>query len=250
MKTLAVATIVKNEANHIEEFFETVAGLADELVLVDTGSDDATVAITEKLIRKPWPFRIKFLKKTFTPFHFGKAKNFAIDQCDSDYIFVLDADERVREPFKKQIREVLGDDVIRVRRVDDLVPNYIDYQLRLFKNHCGIRYSEAEECRTEEALEFTEHVKEFSEPIYHLQAGAHQAQRLSTWRERSAIDIAKTPKKDGTFRELVRVPLAFYYIFKKIYISRQAWKDGYRGFRYALIRAYYKAFVQLHVALK
>lgn len=252
--TISVAMIVKNEFDNIVPFFASIKGMADELVVVDTGSTDGTFTLIRDLIEaRDIPCPIFFMQKTFTPFHFGKAKNWAIRECTKDYVFVLDADQRLGLSFKEKIKpflELQNPWYVRMLQRDDVVPHFVDPQIRMWRNHSGIEYREDEDSRTDEVFKFMGVAKDFDEPLHHLQGGRHKERRYRNWRAVIALDVLKAEKRGSTLREIVRVPLAFYYIFKKIYLSREAWKDGYQGLRYACTRAFYKAYVQLHVAFK
>lgn len=252
--TISVAAIVKNEIHNILPFFESIEGMADELVLVDTGSTDGTVELIKELIEvRKLPCPIFFMQKEFTPFHFGKAKNWAIRECTKDYVFVLDADQRPGLSLKEKIKPFLALQepwYVRMLQRDDVVPHFIDPQIRLWRNHSGIEYREDEDSRTDEIFKFMGVAKDFDGIIHHLQGGSQKKRRYQNWRNVIALDVQKTPKRGSIIRELMRAPLAFYYIFKKIYLSREAYKDGYQGLKYALTRAYYKGLVQFYVALK
>src|ERR1700743_3565185 len=92
--TISVATIVKNEAHNIQPFFDSIRGVADELVIVDTGSTDATVEEIKKCAASA-KFPVHLYEMKWSPFHFGIAKNYAIDHSNKEYVLVLDADERL-----------------------------------------------------------------------------------------------------------------------------------------------------------
>lgn len=79
--------IVKNEQENLPGCLESVRGLVDEIVVVDTGSTDATVEIAESfgssVYHVPWQG------------DFAVARNQSISRATGDWIFYLDADERV-----------------------------------------------------------------------------------------------------------------------------------------------------------
>src|SRR3954470_8307833 len=88
------ATIITlNEAENILAACESVAW-ADEILVVDSESTDATREIAAscgaRVITNPWP-------------GFGAQKQFAVNRAAHDWIFSLDADERVSEPLKHSI---------------------------------------------------------------------------------------------------------------------------------------------------
>lgn len=109
---LSVIVITKNEAADIRACLESVAW-ADEIVVVDSGSADDTVAIarefTQQVYEHDWP-------------GFGKQKNRALDYAMGDWVLSLDADERVTPELRAAIEEVLrgGGDACAAYRVSRL----------------------------------------------------------------------------------------------------------------------------------
>ena len=96
MPKLSVTIITKNEAANIGAALESVAW-ADELVVVDAGSSDDTVAIarrfTDRVIVHPWP-------------GFPQQKNHAASLASHDWILSIDADNHLadRAPLHMQVR--------------------------------------------------------------------------------------------------------------------------------------------------
>ncbi len=85
---ISLCMIAKDEAEFLEDCLKSVQGIVDEIVLVDTGSTDETVAIAErygaKVIHSEWRN------------DFAYARNIALQHATGDWILVLDADERLR----------------------------------------------------------------------------------------------------------------------------------------------------------
>lgn len=97
--TLSVATIAYNEEANLARTLESVRW-ADELVVVDSGSRDRTVAIAES-----------FGAKVFVHVPFaghGEQKNITLDHCTSDWILLLDADEVITPELAASIEQVLA----------------------------------------------------------------------------------------------------------------------------------------------
>ena len=90
---LSVVIITKNEEKNIKACLESVKW-ADEIIVVDAESDDRTVEIakqyTDKVFVKPWS-------------GFGPQKNWGISKAQHEWIFILDADERVTPELKEEI---------------------------------------------------------------------------------------------------------------------------------------------------
>ena len=83
--TLSVCLIIKNEAEVLERCLTCVKKFADEIVVVDTGSDDNSVEIAKKFTDK-----VHFFKWCDD---FSAARNFAFDKASSDLLMWLDADD-------------------------------------------------------------------------------------------------------------------------------------------------------------
>lgn len=100
--TISLCMIVRNEEKTIARCLDSVKGIPDEIVIVDTGSSDRTKEIvkeyTVKILDFPWID------------DFAAARNFAFSQATMDYIFWLDADDiltdRDREQFLKLKRNL------------------------------------------------------------------------------------------------------------------------------------------------
>ena len=99
MKTLGISMIVKNEAECIEACLESVKG-ADEIVIVDTGSEDNTVELCKK-----------YTDKVYTDYKwnddFSEARNESLKRCTADWILIIDADEVLEVPILG-IRHILN----------------------------------------------------------------------------------------------------------------------------------------------
>ncbi|HEY9765869.1 MAG TPA: glycosyltransferase [Chroococcales cyanobacterium] len=96
---LSVCLIVRNEAENLGCCLESVRGIADEIVLVDTGSTDDTVAIAAEYHAKVFSFSWKD--------DFAAARNEALCHASGDWILVLDADESLAEGSKDELRLLL-----------------------------------------------------------------------------------------------------------------------------------------------
>ena len=105
--TLAMCMIAKDEEEFIEDAIRSVEGLADEVVVVDTGSSDDTVDIAKRA-----GARVEFFPWNGS---FADARNVSLDYATSDWILVLDADERVHPSSRSAIRSILeSEDDLRV----------------------------------------------------------------------------------------------------------------------------------------
>ena len=104
---LSVVLIAKNAASQIEACLESAA-FADEIVLVDSGSADATCDLAARrgarVVHKAW-------------LGFGPQKQFAVEQARHDWVLCLDADERVTPALRQSIERALAAPVAPVYRM-------------------------------------------------------------------------------------------------------------------------------------
>jgi glycosyltransferase involved in cell wall biosynthesis len=139
---ISAILITRNEEQNIRACLESVAWV-DEIVVVDSGSSDSTVAIcrefTDHVISTDWP-------------GFGPQKNRALDAAGGRWVLSIDADERISEALRDELLAITRDP----RSASCwLIPRrssycgrmmrhsgwYPDYVLRFFRRECG-RFSE------------------------------------------------------------------------------------------------------------
>lgn len=101
MARISVVLATFNEENNLPDCLESVRNLANEIIVVDGSSSDSTVEIARKYGAK--------IKITDNPaiFHINKQK--AIDMATGDWIFQLDADEKVTPELAEEIKKTLSD---------------------------------------------------------------------------------------------------------------------------------------------
>jgi len=95
---LTLSMIVKNEEKYLRECLQSVEGVADEIVLVDTGSTDDTLKIAEEFGCKVFYFN--WIND------FSAARNFALKKSSGNWILYLDADERLSEASKEELLKI------------------------------------------------------------------------------------------------------------------------------------------------
>ena len=124
--------ITKNAAGLLAACLESLA-FCDEIVVVDSGSDDSTVEIAERhgarVIQSEWR-------------GFGLQKQFAVEQASHEWVLCIDADERVSEVLRERIEAALSAPSVagyRFARCNRFMGRYLrhgegypDWSLRLF----------------------------------------------------------------------------------------------------------------------
>ena len=134
---LSLSMIVRNEEARLAGCLESVRGFVDEMVVVDTGSNDGTIAIAEaagaRVEQIPWPG------------DFAPARNTALEFLTGDWVLVLDADEQLRSDSIPELKRLMRDPnalVINLLRfeVGATMAPYSSVS-RLFRRHPRIRWS-------------------------------------------------------------------------------------------------------------
>lgn len=96
--TISATIITLNEGDKIGSAIKSLKGLADEIIVVDSGSIDKTVEIAEKLGAKV------FFRKFD---NFANQKNWAVSKTKGDWILALDADEEIPPALAEEIKEAV-----------------------------------------------------------------------------------------------------------------------------------------------
>lgn len=133
--TLGACLIVKNEAHHLAACLDSICALTDHMVVVDTGSTDATVSIA----RQYTPYIVQFDWCD----DFSAARNAGLPQLKTDWVLSLDADEVLLSPAALQ--QVLSEMDPRAR---PWVCQFVFVQGRqrllkraLWSGHFGLRFA-------------------------------------------------------------------------------------------------------------
>jgi len=138
--SISAVIITKDEEKNIRACLETLAWV-DEIIIVDSCSSDRTVeiarAFTDRVFVRAWP-------------GYGPQKNFGIDQAKSEWMLIIDADERVTNPLREEILQLLRSgaplDLVgfKIPRRNFFYGRWIrgggiypDHQLRLFRRSAG-----------------------------------------------------------------------------------------------------------------
>jgi len=226
VSTLGCVVITKNEEANIHDCLASVAWAAERIV-VDAESSDRTAAIARaagaKVIVRPWP-------------GFGAQKNYGMDQVATEWILILDADERVPGPLQREIvsriaswkpEEPVAYEIPRrnyfygawVRHAGV----YPDYQIRLFRRGQA-RYNDVP---VHENLIVQGPIGKFTNPMDHF-----TERRIRDHFRKFGLytTLAATGKSRSVhtvrISDLLGRPLV---VFVKAYLLKQGFRDGVRG---------------------
>ena len=126
--------IVRNEERFLEGCLESIKDIVDEIIVVDTGSEDRTKEIALEYNAKVFDFPWKG--------DFAAARNEALNRCAGEWILYIDADERVRPADKSYVDNILSDSG-KVAYTVGFYPiiGYTAYrEYRIFRNDPRIRF--------------------------------------------------------------------------------------------------------------
>ena len=137
---ISACYIVKNEAKNLAKSIKSLKNHVNEIVVVDTGSTDNTIAVARKLGAKVYSF----------PWQddFSKARNFVLSKAKGEWLVLLDADEYFTAKTAGNIRKIIR----QAQQVDALLIQMVNYdvdkaeiqdyfyQLRIVRNQQGLHY--------------------------------------------------------------------------------------------------------------
>ena len=136
---LSLSMIVRDEAGQIEDCLKSAQGFVDEMVVVDTGSKDNTVALAEAAGAR--------VEQIEWPGDFAPARNQALAMVQGDWVLVLDADERLKPEAWTPLRALMAQpDVLVInllRHERGAIQSPYSNVSRLFRRHPRIQWSQA-----------------------------------------------------------------------------------------------------------
>ena len=138
---VSLCMIVRDEAHHLPDCLATAGDLVDEIIVVDTGSGDATPELARRAGARVYSFVWND--------DFSAARNESIRHASGDWIFWLDADDRIDEANRQKLRELfasLSDDnltyimIYLALREMGQDKNSVAHHAKLFRNDPRIRW--------------------------------------------------------------------------------------------------------------
>ncbi len=236
---ISACIIAFNEKDNIAEAVKSVAW-ADEILVVDSESSDDTRTIAESL-------GAKVMVKKWAGF--SKQKQFATDSAAHDWIFSLDADERVSEELKseilklKSLSEIDLADGFRIPRLTFYMNRpirhggwYPDWQLRFFNRRKG----KWKDVRVHESIEMNDpaQVEKLRGEIHHFsfENASHHHRMIGT---RYAPLAAEQMFERGKRTTAFKVMIVGLTTFLQTYILKGGFLDGLAGFTIARFAAHH-----------
>ncbi len=234
---LSVCYITFNEERIIEKNINTIYEIADEIIVLDSFSTDATKEICSKFPK------IKFVQKKFEGF--GSQKNFALSEASGEWILFLDADEIPNEIAIDAIKEILKSNdpeftVYNIHFNNILLNKTVRYggwgnvwRERFFKRGYG-KYSDDV---VHESLLTEGKIGKLRGKIDHYtyQSIAHHIEKMNKYTQRVAEERVRNGKKIFCFK----IVFSPFLDFVKTYFFKLGFLDGVVGFYLAITGAVY-----------
>ena len=237
MKISAVI-ITGNEEKKIGDAVRSV-GWADEVLVIDSESTDSTRKIAQQLgarvIVRPWP-------------GFAAQKQFGVDQAENDWIFSLDADERVSPELRTEIAAIkqhdrADADGYRIPRLAYYCGRavrhcgwYPDWQLRLFDRRKG-RWKDVVIHESVEMPPGTR-VEKLHGDIIHVTVDSvseHRQMIDERYAPLGARQMAAAGRRTSALKAAFAGPVAFI----QAYILKLGFLDGAAGYNISRLAAYH-----------
>jgi len=237
MRKVTVIIPCKNERLNIRPCIESARLLADEIIVADSGSTDETLAIVRQM------GGCKIIQREFL--HYGDFNNWAIPQAKHEWVFILDADERITAELAQEVREALNGesvcDLYWVWRDNYFLGHLIHHSgwgsgkiIRLFRrdqgrylgvtDHAGVYLCGGVAGRLESRLK---HYTFWTYDQYLRKLDRYSRGQAAAWH------------RHGRKPSLLRLVLTGPFRFLRSYILQFGFLDGAAGFQVCMLHGIY-----------
>jgi len=243
---LSVVVITLNEEANLRRCLESVA-FADEIVVVDAGSEDRTCDIAREFTDKVFERSMR---------GFGAQKQFAVEQASGDWILSLDADEWLSDTLRQSIQQMLS------RPESEQHDAYQLYRLNYFYGrpirHCGwyapiLRLFRRGRGRFNDKLVHEEIIVEgrvdiLRGDIMHVPYRDifHHLEKMQRYARLDAEEILKGGKHFHGFRAILYIVLRPMWKFIEKYILLQGFREGLHGLVLSALAAFGVFLIYVH----
>lgn len=237
---LSVTIITKNEEDRILESINAIKDIVDEVIIVDSGSDDETCSIALKAGAK-----VSYNKWS----GYGEQKIFAENQCRNDWVLNLDADEITSPELKKEILQLFLNKkhnrfyAFRVRivnkfRFEKKPKKYAYYynQIRLYnKKFAGFKDSAVHDSVILHGSN-NKKVGQLKNIVFHqsFRSFSHWIEKINSYSSMQSVDSFKKGK-EPSYTKILLSPI---FAFLKAYLVRRYFIYGADGIIYSKIYAF------------
>lgn len=235
MIPLSVFIITLNEADRIAQAIQSVKEIADEIIVIDSGSTDETIAISQslgaKVITHPWA-------------GYGAQKRFGEEQCQHDWVLNLDADEWLSPDLATEIQRHFQDtsspkaegyflNFIHLFPGETKAPFWCYKQeiIRLYRKSKG-RYS-LSPVHDRVEMHPGSHLETLRSPLFHRSSRSlsHSIDKLNRYSTMQVDDLYARQISMPPLRLFTEFLLGFF----KAYLFRRYCFRGIIGFTYSVL---------------
>ena len=231
---ISVFIIAKNEEKNLERCLGSVRW-ADEIVVVDSGSRDATCRVAGR-------FTDKVFVHEFTDY--ASQKNFALSKTTGEWVLSLDADEEVSAALKEEMLALAATpraaDAYRVRRVSHIFGRRFrhtgtpeDRPVRFFKRDAG-HFDQP----IHEVVRVQGQTGCLREPIFHYTyPSVHDyLEKLNRY---TSMEADLFIQKNEAAPQAKCYGMKSFFMFLRLYFYKGGFRDGIEGFFFSVFSAYY-----------
>jgi glycosyltransferase involved in cell wall biosynthesis len=244
MLKISAFIITKNEAHRVAAAINSVKNIVEEVIVIDSGSTDDTVAIAEKLGAKvvfnEWPGYVK-------------QKSFGEKLCKNDWVLNIDADEELTEDLQREIKQRFSSDNYEEYKAYDI--NFVilhrnDKKARVLApanrfirlyNRKFCSFSNTTKTTTHDAVTFNPDAKDirvlgFKAHAYHRSGTSIEQliNKANFYSSEQAKDMISIGRRPSYLRIAFELPLCFL----KAFIIRRYFVFGFDGFVDSIIFAF------------
>ncbi|MDH5598942.1 MAG: glycosyltransferase family 2 protein [Cyclobacteriaceae bacterium] len=235
MTQISAVIITKNEENNIGRCLKSLEGVADEIIVVDSFSEDQTEAICSN-------YGVRFVQKVFIDY--SDQKNYANSLAGNEFILSIDADEELSPELRNSIlsqKNTLEADGYQFNRKTNYCGAWInhcgwypDTKLRLFKKS----KAEWKGSIHEELILSSQHIIHLKGDILHYSFPDIEShlRKMNHFTDYMAQNMYNKNKKVS----LLKLIISPGFEFIKKYILQLGFLDGYQGFIISKMAAHYK----------
>lgn len=231
MKKIAVLILTYNEEKNIADCIASAA-FADEIIVIDSGSSDATVEIAEKLGAKVTVNKME---------GFAAQRNLALTKTDAEWVFYLDADERVTKEAAQEIREVIELEpfAYEIKRMNIVFGKLMkhgghgpDYSMRLYPRN-AVKW----EGKVHEHAVLSLPIKRLKNVMMHhtYTDWDRYIFKLNQYTSMMAGQMNERGKRANLLDFVIRPPYATF----RFYVLKAGFLDGRMGLILALMHGFY-----------
>ena len=234
MEKLTALIPVGNEIHNIKEVINSV-NFADEILVVDSYSNDGTYEVAEK-------YATKVIRREYQ--YSSSQKNWSIPQAKYSWVLIVDADERVTPELKEEIQEILKNpneeyNAYSIVRNNHFMGKKVYYSgwrndkvIRLFKKD----YCKYEDKYVHAKLLVNGKVSKLTNKLYHNTSRSMDVyiEKLNRYASLQAKDYEKHTSKLTPYHFVIKPAWTFF----KHYIIQSGFRDGFIGLTISYLRGY------------